>query len=138
MGRSRRCCLSVGACVPWEARRRRAGGPADRRPLFSDIVEGGGQSPLSARSASFGVFVRCVGIVWKVLRLRGGRARRRFAGRLLLGMDAVSHSTLLTSAESCVPGRAGATGAISADAPAARARQRIILAPFKPSILRSS
>ncbi|CAH0380186.1 unnamed protein product, partial [Pelagomonas calceolata] len=66
------------------AQRRRAGGPADRRPPFSDIVEDGGQSPLSARSASFGASVRCVGIVWTAPRLRGASARARFANRLLM------------------------------------------------------
>ena len=39
-----------------------------------------------------------------------------------------SHSTLLTSAESCVAGLAGATGAIRADAPAARTTHRAIMA----------
>ena len=39
-----------------------------------------------------------------------------------------SHSTLLTSAESCVAGLAGATGAIRAEAPAARTTHRAIMA----------
>ena len=79
--------VSLGSVVRAAARRRLACGA--RRPLFSDIVEAGGRSPLSARSASFGAVGMRVGIGWTVPRLGGGRARRRFAGRLVLVLDAV-------------------------------------------------
>ena len=121
--------VSLGSVVRASARRRLACGA--RRPLFSDIVEGGGQSPLYARSAWFGVFVRCVGTVWTVPRLGGSRARRRFAGRLFFDIDAESHSTLLTSARTATFRLTGTAGATSAVAVAARAATRSILARLR-------
>jgi hypothetical protein len=69
----------------------------------------------------------CVGIGWTVPRLGGRRARRRFANRLLKLSTLYTHSTLLTSARRAVERPVGTVGATRALAPAAKAKQRIIL-----------
>ena len=102
---------------------------ADRRPPFSDIVEGAGWSPLSARSASF--FCYQVMHRHRSEGPKASRGRREPALRRPAGFGTstlLTHSTLLTSAESCVAGLAGATGAIKALAPAARTTHRAIMA----------